>query len=202
MTTLPIAEAKFEGMFWLIVIVVTIVTQIIKASKRGAVPPPASEPGPDEDEGYTAPDDELREFLESLAGAPPKPKPPAPRTAPPLVQPRPTVAPPPPPTPAPVQRRAASPPVRRAPAPAPRRAARPQPIPTVTAAQKPTALPSAEIRTIEVRGSARPRVSVLGKALVSQLREGNALHRAVLMREILGDPIALRKHHGPLAAQR
>ena len=75
-----------QAVIWLIIIAATVIVQIVKAGKRLTRTPP--EPGPPGQEPV-APQDELREFLENLAGtrrAPPAQSPPRRATAPPAAK--------------------------------------------------------------------------------------------------------------------
>ena len=217
MTDHHIAKAGVDGLFWLVVIVVTIIAQIVKASKRGSTGsgPPPPRPGTEGDGGYTAPQDELRAFLESLTGAPKKP-----------------ATPPPPPMQA-VPARAAAPaaprPVMRTPeaktAPKPKRrvtrtaaaaaaarqlapvppAPRPQPRPRQPVAPARPPLPQLATKAADAYG----RGTVIGgtakarPGITTRLRGRRSVREAVILREILGEPLAMRASARPAsAAQR
>ena len=72
-----------QGIFWLIVTVIVVISQVLKANKKSGAQPPAAAPG--ERARESGPGEELQRFMESLGGnarptpaAPPK----LPQTAP------------------------------------------------------------------------------------------------------------------------
>lgn len=80
----PLIAAGGQDLIPLVIIIVVVLAQIIKAAKGGSRPAPG-QPGPSQqaDDVFTAPQDELKKFLESLSGGmsqpPPEQPPPLPR---------------------------------------------------------------------------------------------------------------------------
>lgn len=182
---LPLA-ASIEGVFWVVVVILTIIVQIAKASKRPLVSDqrPDGTPPP----GGASPQDELQQFLRALSGERPAP-PPAPGTQ---AQPRPAARPravvmrgTPPPTPS---------------RPAPRRetvlqAARPSTArramrPTPAASSSPPVVTGADVYAHEqAHGwAAENRCGIL-----EALKAPDDRRKAIVLREILGPCVALRR---------
>jgi len=163
---LNIAMADTGGLFWFIIVVITIISQIIRLSKRGGAPRPDSR-RPPTPAPFPGANKDLSDFLESLTGAPIERQPPPPR---PEAQ---EPGPPPPPLP----RVSVTPPASAA---APVRAVQAR-------ARQPVAVAPA---TAE-RGLA-PKAAGKRLKVFSQLRSPTSLRRAVVLREILGSPLGLR----------
>jgi len=230
-----IAEADI-GVIWAFVIIASIIGQAMKAAKRGGSGTPSG--GAPSGGATRAPDDELREFLESIGqrtarpAAPPAPSPtssavrPAPpRPAPPRTVPRPTAARSVPPTSVTTRQPIAparpkpevterhvrpSAPPRLRPADArrarPTRASKPasasaspapQPVRrVVAAASKPLTRAVADVPEMRRPELTRARTGLLRRDLRADLSRRAAIRRAVVLREVLGPPIALNK--GPV----
>jgi hypothetical protein len=180
--------AGAEGLFWLFVVAVSIIAQIVKAGRRNQERP-APPPGAGADFPAAEPADELRQFLEKLAGAPPVERPPAP----------PPVAPPPVPYSSSTQTRPSEP--SRSTAAAMRNervraaasrpsAVRPEPPPAFVA--KP-AMPRPLIVRAPVPGLPAQPAPVQTHELCAMLFDPAAIRKAILLREILGPPVALGK---------
>ena len=152
----PVAAAPdFDAVFWIVVVLATIVTQIIKAAKRGAKPAPRepSEPG--------SPQGALENFLRGLSDIE---QPAGPPYAPPQVPP-------------PVPRVAVQAPPQVAPAPAHAAPKAPLPVAHVApAARRPRASRSCPKKA----------------GIAAELMRTGSLRMAVLYREILGPPVAVR----------
>lgn len=208
--------AGFQQLFPVILVLAVVVAQIVKAARRmsqgskGRPPPPDGPPA--------GPPDELRDFLQALAAGRMPPEQPTPAKPPPL----------PPPGSPPVQRQAA-PAARKAPRPAsearpPAAQARPAarqtpPLaaqvsrPTPRATEQRVHVPTTERRReVTTRLAAAPRPETYGahrrprlvapdrNAILGDLSERRSLAKAVLLREILGRPLGLRRT-GPPAAE-
>jgi hypothetical protein len=172
-------------LIWALFIIITVVAQIVKGAKKVA----SQAPGKTEEEGAPGspretPDreereDELRKFLESLAGG----RPPAPKPA---------AAPPPVPPPArrPPQPVRPKPRVVAPPPPAPYRAI-PSTESTVTKHQATVgAMSAASVHVQTAR--AETRTDVLQNILLKELRNNADRRKSIVLREILGPPIALK----------
>lgn len=171
-----------EALFWIIVAIITVAVQLLKSRKtprsaRRLSPVPIREPG--------SPTDELREFLEKLQREDTELKPADQAFSP--VPP----APPPVPRPAPAEQRPLPP--RRI---KPSTASRPTVLPAVEAPTRTTksaVLPARTLAVASVRTHATrlagPRVERL-RALV---RNRNSLQQAVILNELLGAPVGLRR---------
>jgi len=221
-------HASIEGLFWIVVVVVSVIAQLVKASKekqqKQAASPSRPEPG---GERRVAPsksvDEDLREFFNRLGGGAADEAPSRPTTpARPAARERPV---PPPVPPPPAARVKATP--RRGPAPRipvpdsrtvpfPRRESR-QRVQAAGARQVATAppipfRPAAPVTGVQASygDAAYPRRSVAARVRTGQamqpvdalslhrrvraeLRDPDAVRRAVLLREILGPPAALRR---------
>jgi hypothetical protein len=246
---LPLASG-FDTTVFVIVVVATLVSQILKAARRAPQPgdPAAAEPTRPPPPA-TAPEDELRKFLSSLTGmadeapsAPPRPPPPAPvavpaiasrrsqmpvrkRPAPRVPRVRPARV-----TAKPVHRRAPQPP-RRAGKPALLRPARttaawnssrrsPTPAPPLPVGPAPvTALSRSAATAPKTQTRRDDKVAVVTPATHSRrhrllasgpnavrARDGkmertqsgiDALRAAIVWREVLSQPVALRRPSDP-----
>lgn len=164
---------------FLFVVVISIIVQIIKAAKQGSATggtPPT--PGGGDSQEYSAPPDELRAFLEKLGASVqppsvPRPPPPVPRAAVPAIV-------------APVgQHRPSSPTAEPAspstPAELPRARQEPAP-PAVTFSAPAWAVPMAAERQ-KSRATA---------GIVRMLKQAGSARQAIVLREILGPPVAMR----------
>jgi len=159
-----IAAGGFDLFIWLIIIAATIIAQIVKAGRKvgGSVSPDTPRPrsvGP-------APQDELRDFLQTLS-----------RTEqPPQAIARPAAPPPPPPA-------------RARPVAMPIHAPRPEPRAMPLTPRRParhTAAKPARTAPQRVPGSRSIQVA-------RELGQKESLRKAILLREILGPPLALRE---------
>ena len=166
-------------LIWALFIIITVVAQIVKGAKKVA----SKAPGKTEEEGAPGspretPDrgereDELRKFLESLAGG--RPRAPKPATVPPPMPPPARRQPPPA---RPKTRVVAQPPPPPRPKPAP-------PPPEPVEAEAPTTM---HVQTFR----AKRRTSALQNILLKELRNNADRRKSVVLREILGPPIALK----------
>lgn len=197
-----VIRAGIEGWIWAIIIIGSLVVRIIKANKERSSQPTPAPPGPrpatpEPDVQWKPPEDELREFLERLGGKPVTPPPPPPPPAGRQVAP-----PPPPPTArpklAPQVLRAPAPqktfrrkPTRAAPAPAPAPAIAPAPAP---APRRPAPKPIPAVAVAPVRTAGRR--SEYRKVLDRLMKERSTLRSAIVVRDVLGPPLALRTHGG------
>lgn len=177
-----------EGLVTFLVIAGWIIVQIIKSSKRMSQSDdqPAQKPA----EAYTAPKEELKKFLETLTGGG---QPPPVKEAPSLPTPSPTHTPP------PIQH------TRRAsPAPPPRTTAQPSQAADAAIPHKAPVRqdhfkrtethvahePTEEYVTHE--SASEVYVKRIRKSLGNDLVGVDSLRKAVLLREVLGPPLALR----------
>ena len=173
---------------WALFIIITVIVQIIKGAKKMSSQAPGKTdegaPGsPREAPERGEREDELRKFLEALGGGQPQPS-------------KPTAAPPPvPPT---VRRQKQQPTVRRTrprvpaqePPPPPRQAAPPQE--SVVTRHKPTVGAVAPAMTHAQASRAQTRTNALQAMLKKELQGAAARRKAIVLREVLGPPIALR----------
>lgn len=171
---LPIAGIGFGEIVWVIIALVVVIVRIIR-SRRETVVPPQSPHSPGQPRApQSDPQAELQRFLRALAG-----------------EEEPVQVRPPQPPPPPQQARR----VQRAP--------RPTPVPVATPAMATAPLSkvgeaSAEPATAGVgitdlaagntAGAARLRANLL-----RDLRQPQALRKGILLREILGPPVAMRE---------
>ena len=172
MNPVTFAATDISGLFWLAVIVVTVLAQIFKAGRQFN----KNRPGQDQEstaEPNRAPEAELREFLKGLTGVPPA-KPTAPVTRPPA------------PRPAPPRRVAAS----------PRRVVAPPPLfaPPIPAAAQASVWDHAihhdnAYAEARIDGSESTRKR---KAVLAAMKDPRSLRQAFLLRTILGPPVTLR----------
>ena len=163
------------GFLWVIVIVGSIIAQIIKAKKNAAASPPKRQPGAKSGD-FTASGDELRNFLESIGGGATKPQ----QTRQPQPIPvRPTALPP------------SLPPqvtIKHRPSPAETALKHRQVEGTI---RKPhTQKPTPPTENIVESLSTTP--NVVAQLIKQDLQNMNAARKAIVLREILGPPIALR----------
>ena len=175
---LPIAGIGAGEIVWVIIALVVVIARIIRAQRETGVQPQSPDPSrqPRPPEGN--PQAELQRFLRTLAGEEEPVQ--APHTQPP----------PPPP-----QARRVQPAARRAP--------RPAPVPVARPAMAVT--PKGQTR----QGTGKEAVAGLGLTDLSagntatqtrlqadlrrDLRQTHALRRGILLREILGPPVAMRQ---------
>ncbi|MFC1497634.1 hypothetical protein ACFLS1_04050 [Verrucomicrobiota bacterium] len=158
------AEDAFQFFFWVVAVIVWVVVQIVRASKKGSSSKTSQQTR--SSDIYTAPAQELQKFLESISGTPATPSP----------------APPPPPP----SRSTAF--VRRAKPIKPPPLKKKQPAktkPTVLSAPKPKV---AEERTATSTTSRKYRFY----HVIADLGATKSLRKAVMLREILESPLALR----------
>jgi len=198
---MPIASGG-EGIFWFVVIVFVIVSNIVKAMKKKQdATPPAGSPKPRTpvSKGEYSPEEELRDFLKRLSQDADQP--------PPLAPARPVAKPP--PLPAEVARTTTSsqPGVARPPAPpyahrARPRPANPHPEPRAPAVVQAPPLPQPVVYQAApepVRASVpaapdAPTAADKRRAdLVAFLKDRGCLQEAILLREILDPPLAMRR---------
>jgi len=157
-------------LIWVVVIVGSIIAQIIKAKKNAANPPPKSpqKTSGSADGAFTASSNELKNFLESIGVAPPAPKPQqvAPqailRAQPVHISREVASAPPPPPLTAPVRIKHKQPPVK---------------------------IQTGDESNVERVEDAIPPLT---RIIKDELKNKDATRKAIILREILGPPIALR----------
>ena len=186
----PIVASGGEGIFWLIVTIFVIISQIAKASKKNA--PPTQKQGLPDAGG--SPEEELRDFLKRLSGgaeeSQQQPPPPPPRPQRPL---------PPPPLPAPAARTTAGGQAgaQRIPSEPPahhhRQKPRAEPLPAPVPQAVLTPAP-AQMAPVTVAPVA-PRVpSGYWRAIiVADLANRECQREAIILRDILGPPLALRR---------
>ena len=200
------------GLFWVVVVVASIIGQIMKAAKKhtDAAPGSPAAPRPNRPAGG-APAQDLEEFLRNLMGEqaprrapPPMPAPaeePAPELSPSWNKPSPayrsaTKS----PTVAPRSATAEPPPARhqgkrayRAVSAAPS----PRPAPARAEAElrrpEPAAVPMGTRPAFPVSAHRNKIVEALNAEVHRQVKTPDALRAALLLREILGPPIALRR---------
>lgn len=193
-----IASGGFDGLFWVVVVIIAIIAQIVKSRKQFDQGAPKQDAPPGGD-----PAEELRKFLDGLGQA--QKAPPAPPPVPP------TPVPPPTPRPTPKQAAPSRPPPVQAPRPPPvvRRMPEP-PVPVREVVTRPRA-PEPEHVPTEAEVMARFRAELAAKAttgkkvtrwqrlLAEQLstHDRRLLQEAMLLREILGPPVALRRRETP-----
>lgn len=155
---------------WAIFIIISVVAQIIKARKKSANQEPMQPESKGDNRAPAKSEDDLRQFLEKLAGGRPQ------RTAPAEVNiPQQVVPPRPPPTPR------QAPPQPRPQRPQPKPVASPPPTPPTTDAQP----VNAAKRTNTIAGA-------LQNLLRAELQQGDSIQKAIVLREILGPPIGLK----------
>lgn len=160
------------GVIWAIFIIISIVAQVIKARKKGADQAPG-EATSQREEGRqsTTNDNELRQFLESLSDGNPRPEP----TSPPITQ-RQELRHMSRPTPQPITK-------------TPKRS-EPPPAPTTQPAQSPkiSIIPEVKLEPVVT-----PKPSGLQLLICKELQKTDATRKAIVLREILGPPIALKQ---------
>ncbi len=194
---LPIAEGE-GGLIWAVIIIIFVISQFIKAATRGKK---RGDEGTADgsDGGYSVPEDELQAFLRSITREQEKPQQP-----PPL---RPVVHPPPP---LPVQEHAhvhrpavTAAQVRQTPAAvtaSQQHQARQAPPVVAAARQQPRITPAVSVFAVPEAAPAfhvPPEHTVVSRrGLVTQLRNRESLRDAIVLREILGPSLALRRQGG------
>lgn len=209
---LNIVRADFEGVLPVLIFVGIVISQIVKAA-RGlkSGPQPRPMPPPDAAENLrrqASPEDEVRRFLESLSGqsaARPAPSAPAaPRPAQAVrpasalrtvsrPQPRPAQRPravaPPPAAPPPIPRKSPS-----SPAPSRRPSSTPPPPQTPRPATQAEALaaPAWAVSLAADRSATSSVYDTVTRESIHPILKRTTLKDAVLLREIMGPPVALR----------
>ena len=185
------------GIVWFIFIVAVIISKIIKASKESSKSKSQPVSSGSSSKPYAAPEEELQKFLASLTGQtqsapPPVPAPPK-RVASPPAQPTQRPA-----APVPVMK---TPQVRRQPA----RAKPVAPPPPPLRGQRRTPVAASKPRPAVVRHDQKPHGAydeecgvcldegiVKREDLILDLKGSHSLKKAIVLREVLGPPIALR----------
>ena len=208
---MPIASGG-EGLFWFVVVLFVIISKIVKATKKDPSPPAGSpRPLTPASTGEFSPEEELRDFLKRLSQGADQPPPPV-RPVRPVATPQ--------PLPAETMRTTTSsqpgasrttaphpvyppPPVHKPHRASPRRAARsmepPCPQPAVCleppcpqpaffhAATEPVCVPTPYALASPAAGDKR-RAN-----LVAFLKDQGSLREAIILREILDQPLAMRR---------
>ena len=184
--TIPIAAVDGGGIFWLAVVIFVIISKIAKASKKNA--PPTQKPGLPDMSDFS-PEDELRDFLKRLS--------PGSEAAPPPV-PQPQRHVPPPPVPIQTIRTITTSQsgtvrtrVQTVHRPAPRVQPTPPPPPILEAVVVP-AMPE-PVHSPAPAASAPAPGDKRRAAIIADLRNRECLREAIILREILGPPLALRR---------
>jgi len=173
------AQEGAPGFLWVVIIAATIIAQVVKLFRRARPQQPSAPPATGEQQ---APQDELSEFLRQLTGAPQRP-PSAPA-------PTPAAAPPAPPPVPEAPKAAAARPVER-----PRRAAarRVQSVAPTRPIAPAEPQPAASMDDDAYKAHRRSGMaSALQLQVLGMVRDKNGLRQAVLLREILGPPRAVR----------
>ncbi len=164
---------------WALFIIITIVAQIVKGARKVASQAPGKEGDADGERNRPAPDDELRKFLEGLSGGtPPKPAatpPPVPPPVRPMAQPQAR----------PRQTVRKPEPIRIKPQP------KPKPPPPRVAAPPIVEQPVA-VAPAALVASPQRKASRFQKLLQKDLADSEAAQKAIVLREVLGPPLALR----------
>jgi hypothetical protein len=161
---------------WAIFIIISVVAQIVKARKKAANQEPKQPSSERSDQAPARPDEELRQFLEKLAGGRPQ------RTAPAEVNIPPEV----------VRARRPPAPPQLPTQPKRQRTQAPQTIPTVSA--RPTATPPTVRVTpaVALEPVVTTDATALRILLRKELQQADATRKAMVLHEILGPPIGLR----------
>jgi hypothetical protein len=162
-----LSKASIE-LIWGLFIIITVISQIIKNAKKVSSQAPGKT-GSDDNQ-RKPPGDELREFLEQLSGQQAQPVRPA--------------APKPPPRPI-VQQRT-QPKARKA-----KKVENATPLKITPPKNKPRIEPDHVVRIEKL--TQPKRASEWHKTLRRELKDLDATRRAIVMREILGPPLALRQ---------
>lgn len=192
--------AGFDAVIFLVIVVATIVAQVVKAARRvGTTPPP-------ETRSMGGGPDELRRFLESLGGAQEQPRPPSSQPpARPIAEQRPMAQrqvplagsklPPPPPLPGftPARR------VARPTAPIPR--ATPVSFTPPAVARKPAVpapKPSVDVYKVKQgaylsREGVKETPELRRESILRKLLHKRSVREAIVLREVLGPPVGLRR---------
>lgn len=195
-----IAAGGPAALLWILFVLITVVAQLIKAARRGGGQAPRTGPprGP-----ASNPEDELRDFLQGLS-RPEQEAPPAEFEPPPPLRRAPPPPPPPPPVPSPRPSPRTAPAISMA-SEAAREPRVPVSPPLVTTSPSPPPpelslrTPIAVVHDPYALASARvSRLTVLRKETYEDVRNRTGLARGILLREILGPPVALRKRHPDL----
>ena len=178
-----IVQCGGESLFWLILVLATIVAQIIKAGKRMSR---NQHHMPEREGAHPVPPDELQEFLASLR-RPEGEEPPARTGARPATPVAAVSARPPPPVPRVPAARLAPVPALQRPRPAQRGRVPPAParVPPALSRRLPK---RADVLSEPAGGYAVKR----RKAIVGRLRRPRSARSAMVLRDVLGPPLALR----------
>ena len=182
-TYLHIAAARLEGLFWLLLVLATIIVQIIKASKRAAQSERHVKPAPLRP---MSPEGELQRFMESLTGVEELPPGQQPAEEKEVVETVPSFA-------------QAAPPERietvvRPPEPAVEPLQR-LPTPSTPLVSRFVSTPRIESPAFEAYAITGTLGHVAGEKaaeVVSDLKNPGSLRKAIVLREILGPSAALR----------
>jgi hypothetical protein len=191
------ADIEPGGIFSIFVVLMIFITKIIQLMKRGNQQAPPAHPPPAQPVGRAkSAEDELRSFLEQLSGGRPAQPPAAPAQNKPAQR---AVA-----FDAPVQGAVAAPaPAPPRPPPVPQAQTRvrrmtqpgkpPPPIPKNSARATAAAALAAAPVPRSGSGVTRSNGRSAGRGMLRLLRDRESVQQAVLLREILGEPIALRR---------
>jgi hypothetical protein len=154
---------------WAIFIIISVVAQIVKARKKAANREPEQTSPTRADQAPAKPDEDLRQFLEKLAGGRPQRSAPAEVNIPPQV-----VA------------------ARRRPAP-PQLPTQPKRQRTQAPQSKPSVSATPTVaRPVTVVKQPDTPASALRDLIREELRQADATRKAMVLHEILGPPIGLR----------
>ena len=174
------------GLIWVVFVVISIVAQIIKAKKNA--PPQSPDELGDADAlqrpVVTSRQDELRKFMETLGGGT--------ATSRPVV----AAAPPRPPPP----RREARTVRREAPVVQKERVQRETPI-AITPKHKVTQKKQSDSVTLERVGDTSAKTDALKRLIRKELKQADATRKSIVLREILGPPLALKSRESAKAYQ-
>ena len=183
-----ICRAGGDAIIPILIIAATIIAQLIKAGKRAAKgsAPPSDSQG--RRSTSSAPQDELKNFLESLVGnAPPAPAPPAP---PPVPPPQAHAAPPSPPSRERLVQMDTPTAKLRA---KPSRRAKPRPAHTPVTASRIAVKPHPSTPTHDAYAMGNTiSASQLRTELLADLSQVDSLRKAIVLREIIGPSLAMR----------
>ena len=174
------------GLIWVVFVVISIIAQIIKAKKNAAPQSPDALGDADAPQRPEPPsrENELRQFLESLGGGAAARKP--------VV----AAAPPPPPPP----RREARTVRRAAPVVQKERVQRETPI-AITPKHKVTQKRQSDPVTLERVGDTSAKTNALKQLIRNELKQTDATRKSIVLREILGPPLALKSRESQKAYQ-
>lgn len=169
-----VVPAGFAALIPVVIILVSIVAQLVKAGKRTSAGERPPRPGTPSE----SPGGELQDFLRSLSGQQTPPEPATLRVPPP----------PPPPAPAPQKVRAV-----HSPAPKKRVVQKPPPPPGQTQPVSAKVQQPASLTPTPVAAPARePAPRLLGRNVALLFRDRTSLREAIVLREVLGPPLGAR----------